>query len=123
MTPIKTSKGEFLAVKVPDDINDCAVSDTYKDGRLFLNGQNTRTYEMAFHIAVLPPGSSYTFLFCTKEVTEQQAGEVVEIGISGGMDYTGSLLFTDTNTQSLRTLLLAHGLNPEDNHAFLKVNE
>ena len=69
-TPITTSKGKFLVGKVPDDAGSLRV----------LSGLDAFieyvTLPGMYWTINLPLGF-YTFLFCTKEVTEQQAGEVV----------------------------------------------
>jgi len=97
-TLITTGKGKFLVVKVPDVLRKYILENNIL---YFVEDPLDHCYTRVD----LPPGYSYTFLFCTKEVTEQQAGEVCE------------------SRDELNTLLLAHGLNQEDNFAFLKVNE
>lgn len=119
-TPITTSKGKFLAVKVPEWSYSVRIIGL---AIFFENKHKNRV-----HVEPLPPGS-YTLLFCTKEVTEQQAGEVVPImrNNSGNSHYDyffrKEWLFNLTRLESLRTLLLAHGLNPEDNWAVLLINK
>ena len=124
MTPIKTSKGEFLVGKVPEGATNFDTPEQDTGAGVLQYRHNNR-----WNSEMLPPGYSYTFLFCTKEVTEQQAGEVVPImrNNSGNSHYDyffrKEWLFNLTRIESLRTLLLAHGLNPDDNFAFLRVNE
>jgi len=125
-TPITTSKGKFLVGKVPDDAGSLRV----------LSGLDAFieyvTLPGMYWTINLPLGF-YTFLFCTKEVTEQQAAGVVEMDYFDGRGYMYANYSIERKwsfgktlhrpTESLRTLLLVHGLNPEDNFAFLKVNE
>ena len=141
MTPITTSKGKFLAVKVPDGAYNIMILG--RPGSVETNKGLPERYDLyANGIYNKPLVNLYlsdkpTFLFCTKQVTEEQAGEVVDgyqESTDGDPMYDKIEYFwiykdyvddddCDNALDSLRTLLLAHSLRPDDNHAFLRVNE
>lgn len=128
MTPITTSKVSTLFVEVPKG----AYRLFFYEGSLWTDVRFPKVFR-----DVLPPGS-YTFLFTTKDATEQQAGEVVddyvyvhENGHTYDMYYRNYMDVTqviskdyslDESVKSLRTLMIAHGLDVSKNYAVLKIN-
>lgn len=79
MHHFSTTSHDLLLITVPEGFNDFAISDTYSDGRLFLNGQNTKTIEVFFGIQELPTGNWKLLGSGTADmVTEGEAREIMD---------------------------------------------
>jgi hypothetical protein len=98
-----------FAVKVPEGAKDCFYDGRYSVG-FYYNGE--------LRFVHLSPGS-YTFLFCTSNVTEEQARKVVAwIEIAGKIGYYDYMnpqpyRYFDNYVDSLRSLLKANGCEGE----------
>lgn len=113
---VSTGKGTFVFAVVQDDWSDFELNEADSNVLMFC------TPEAISHL-VLPPGS-YTFIGTTKDISEEQAGEIVS-NIFGEKnrwkDYVSLMIPCKTATESLRSLLIANNLSPELNYAILKL--
>lgn len=114
--PMTQLNNEIYAVKVPEGATNIEVCNYGLDDALEYDHKGTHAVDD------LPPGS-YTFLFCTSEVTEEQAASVVQIisngRISGRPQYrrydrdlvkdTPAKCWTRDPRHSLETLLASKG--------------
>lgn len=108
MTSLITLPNDHFAVTVESDAKSFVINDT-----------NLLIYEHSFdriglgtdEFKQLPPGS-YTIVAPGSEISEQQAGEIVEYwkGI-GWRDYTSLMDELATALESFRSLLASHSLD------------
>lgn len=124
MTTIKTGKGEFLMVEVPEDAYDIFIG--YFSGGLCYR----REYKPEQNIIKLPPGQ-YTFLCTSKNISEEDAGKIVEkvvvkpkfVGDKSKTffyDYVNKFYIYEFASQSFTSLLKHYQLSAP-NYAILKV--
>ena len=137
MKTIKTQKGEFLFVEVPD----------YAYDFVEITNQSEIPYKTAIQyytkclVTGYPQGESVTIglkfeiISTTKDITEEQAGSVVDkYNNSSYRDYSidkiGAYWMPDIETndifltakESLQSLIQANGLGVRKNYLILKVN-
>lgn len=131
MTPITTTKAKLLFVEVPGNSTSLFVDN---DGDLiYWFPVSENNFDVAW--IELPSGSTYTFLFTTKQATEEDWKGVVDGGwysINGAksigyVDYSrreGSLadLLCDTATESGLSLQQANGMDVNKNYAVIKID-
>lgn len=101
----------YLAVQMPEGVEGCEIR-----GRTRHPNDLLSFYGEADALEI-PPGS-YTIVSKGDEVTEAQAGEIVEVYNFGGVDrpynYTDSMVLLDTAIESFHSLLLSLSLNPSE---------
>lgn len=117
----------IYAVEVPEDVSHIRVATSQNnlgDCLFYVNGKGMLQFKK------LPPGT-YQFLFTTKNVTKEQAREVVkpqwmvQAGTTPSYpDYTGEWAgFVDQPSKSFESLLRSKNLDPKKNYAVIKRNE
>lgn len=109
----------YFSIKVPEDAHNFMLFSENEDGvnLCFATGDGISA-------SFLPPGS-YTFLFCSNDVTEEQAAGVVpgpmllDDQLEVWNDYTDVMdLGFDTAIESFHSLLRSHNLT--GNYAIIK---
>jgi hypothetical protein len=121
MKEIKTGKGSWLFVEVPDDAKDISLTHKVKDFPIQLMTWNDSGGN--WHIKL--PKGSYKFLATTKGISEEQAAGIADTLYLADKpmafeNYGFGLPKYKTAHESLQSLLRSHELNPELNYAILQ---
>lgn len=121
MKEISTQKGKFLFVEVPEDAERFSFGYDTPNWLYYYRKGAANSFD---HRHIELSAGQYTFLCVSKGISEEDAGKIVDKGITDlWMDYTNTDtdwdIYTKTPTESFSSLLKANGLDKDKNYAIL----